>query len=85
MLWTNNRNLIEDISRDVGYSHRLLTLGKRASRVLILTALLLCLNPSVRGRETPKSLQQGLNMSNFASIHKQWIPLNRSYPAIRQM
>ena len=60
MLWINSRNSIEEINSDAGYECRFLTLGKCTYRVLILTAILLCLTPSVSRTETTATFQQGV-------------------------
>ena len=60
MLWTNNRSFIEKTNIAVGYECCSLALGKRACRVLILTATLLCLTPSVSSPETTAAFQQGV-------------------------
>ena len=58
MLWTNNRNL-EEISSDTGYECRSLMLGKRIYSILILTAILLWITPTVSRTETTATFQQG--------------------------
>ena len=45
---------------DAGYKCRALTLGKHTYRILILTAILLWITPSVSRTETTSALQQGV-------------------------
>ena len=59
MLWTNNRNL-EEISSAMDYECRALTLGTRTYWVLILTAILLWVTPTVSRTETTATFQQGV-------------------------